>query len=673
MVGSRELQIIANLRDNVSQQMKGLEGNIRNMQPAFRKMAAVGTGAFLGIGAGVAKTVKEAGNAEKISDNFESTFGESAGAINDFIGEFGDKFSFIESEMKSGANAIGFQLNAMGEIGKEEGEKITESLLTASGGLSDFFGEQMSVKQASEAMAKGFGGNRAQLMDMGFNVAVEDIEEMAEKMGMNTDELTKAQEAQAFTRLIMDQTSDSVQGMADNLDSYTARQRAMKKALTETTQALGEAFLPMVTELFEKVTPVIEKIGAWAENNQELFKRIVIVSAAVAGIVAVLGFLGMALIPLIASVKALGTVVGLIASPIGIWIALIAGLVLAIRYLWQNNEAFRDFIIAAWENIKEKVGAAIQFIRTFWDNNGRQILNTAKSIFNGIKNVITTVLNWIVSFWQKHGASIMKYVKDIWNSVYTIFSTVLGKIVDNLKIIFGVIWTVIKFVLNRIKVFWENWGETIMLFVTYIWDSIKLIFKTALNLIKNIFGAFAAVLKGDWSELWNRIKAIGENVWGLITGLFENQIELIKGLMKEAKERTIGAWEKIVDFFKEAMEKIRGFFDPVIERIERFIDLAKRAREFAGDVAGKIGGGIKSGASSAMSLVPGVNDAVITPKGDIVRTHPDDYIMAMKKPGQRGGTNVNVNVYGDVSGEDLIRKVEEGVMNSLRRNSQVAL
>ena len=40
----------------------------------------------------------------------------------------------------------------------------------------------MSVKQASQAMAKGLAGNRAQLLDMGFNVAVEDIKEMAASM-----------------------------------------------------------------------------------------------------------------------------------------------------------------------------------------------------------------------------------------------------------------------------------------------------------------------------------------------------------------------------------------------------------------------------------------------------------------------------------------------------------
>ena len=42
-----------------------------------------------------------------------------------------------------------------------------------------------------------------------------------------------------------------------------------------------------------------------------------------------------------------------------------------------------------------------------------------------------------------------------------------------------------------------------------------------------------------------------------------------------------------------------------------------------------------------------VNDAIISPNGNIITTAPDDYLIATKTPGSLGnsnGTNITVNV-----------------------------
>ena len=418
-MAQRELSLLVTLQDKASQQLQGLQGNIQKMQPTFRKMAGYGTAAFVGISAGIRKTVQDAGRAEKIADNFESTFGESSESINNFIGEFGDKFAFVESEMMQGASAIGFQLNAMGDIGKEEGEKITESLLTASGGLSDFFGEQMDVTQAAEAMAKGLGGNRAQLMDMGFNVAVEDIKAMAKSMGMNTEELTKAQEAQAFTKLIMEQTSGSVKGLEENMDSYSARVRANKKATMETSQALGYLFLPMVTKALEKITPVIEKIQTWVEENPKLTRNIIIATAAIAGIVAVLGLLGMILIPTIAAVGALTTAFFFMISPIGLVILAVGLLIAAGILLYKNWDKVKSGLIAIWEVIKGAFWAAVDWIYE----------KTIQKLINGyefLKEKLGIFLEWVEDFWEDV-KKVFKVAAD-W-----IYDNTIGKLIEGFE------------------------------------------------------------------------------------------------------------------------------------------------------------------------------------------------------------------------------------------------
>lgn len=60
-----------------------------------------------------------------------------------------------------------------------------------------------------------------------------------------------------------------------------------------------------------------------------------------------------------------------------------------------------------------------------------------------------------------------------------------------------------------------------------------------------------------------------------------------------------------------------------------------------------------------------INDGIVQ-NGKVITTHPDDYLIAMKNPNSLGGGGVIVNVYGDVSGQDLIDKVQNALMKSLR-------
>lgn len=381
---------------------QGFQNKIQDLQPAFRKMAAIGTAAFAGVTFAAGKAIQEAGKAEKISQNFENTFGESADVIDSFITDFGSKFAFIESEMKSGANSIGFQLNAMGGVGKEAAEEITTSLLTAAGGLSDFFGETVSVERAANAMAKALAGNKQSLVDMGYNVLDEDINDLAESMGYAAGEMTKVQEAQVLTKLIMDQTQGSIAGLDESMNTYTGQQRALRKATIEVSQTIGETLLPLMTDIMEKITPVIEKVTAWVSENEELTKKIIIATAAVAGIVAVVGALGMVLIPLIASFKAVAIVIAVLASPIGIIIALLGVIAVTFGSLalnWREN----------WETIKWATGIAVDWI-------GKK-LNIAKGFLKDFVNFFIGVGEGMANSWVNAINTIIKALNTIQVSI----------------------------------------------------------------------------------------------------------------------------------------------------------------------------------------------------------------------------------------------------------------
>ena len=51
-------------------------------------------------------------------------------------------------------------------------------------------------------------------------------------------------------------------------------------------------------------------------------------------------------------------------------------------------------------------------------------------------------------------------------------------------------------------------------------------------------------------------------------------------------------------------------------------------------LTGGFGGGMGAGIGAMLGVTRSVNDAVISPRGDIISTHPDDYLIATKNPGK---------------------------------------
>jgi len=72
--------------------------------------------------------------------------------------------------------------------------------------------------------------------------------------------------------------------------------------------------------------------------------------------------------------------------------------------------------------------------------------------------------------------------------------------------------------------------------------------------------------------------------------------------------------------------------------------------------------------------VRSVNDAIISPRGDIITTHPDDYLIATKTPGSLGGSGVTVNITGGTfyGLDDMAEQVGDAIIRRLSLSSKLA-
>ena len=556
-MATNNLSIILDLKDNASKELQGFAGKLDSLQSTFKKMAAIGTVALAGITAGVYKTTQEAAKAEGSWNKFNTVFGEGADDMRAWI-------STVRKEMPTATHDIARMsadlqdlLIPMG-LSRGAAQGMTQEMVILANKLSAFNDNVGGPTEVLEAFKSGLSGSSEPLRRFGINALDSSVELEALQTGLlkagqkfsDLDPITRSQvRAQALVTLAYKQSGDAIDGFESNNDSLIRRQQALKATFAEMSVTLGNTFLPILDSLVKKILPVIQAMGAWIETNPVLARNIIIVSAALSGLVAVIGLLGVALLTMkIATLVGVGAFLAA-SAPILAIIAGLAALGVAVYYFYSN------------------FGNVVTFI---------------KDLFVGLGNFFA---NW----WTGLGDSTQGWL------------LLVGNILTG-----GLLGWVRLFIAN--------------------FDTIKAVFA---SLFANMKDGFAIT------------------------------------------------WDSITDIFKKAIDFIMKLMQPLLRALDRL-------KEGASMVGGSIKGGLGRAKSSISGLfnsggnflkrTMSVNDAIISPDGNIITTHPDDYLIATKNPQSlAGGGGFVINITGNsfMGEDDMAEKIGDKLMSIVKLNAQV--
>lgn len=348
------------------------------------------------------------------------TAADDAGVSADYIK---DKFADVmgvfndEGAVTEGLNnlmAAGFDASNLDAITEQiEGAALKFKDTLKFEGISDGLQETLATGKAIGPFAELLERSGVNLET--FDAGLASATTSAEKQNYVLQELSKLGLGDV-SKSYREQNADMVAAQKANVD-YQNTVAAMGARIEPITTKIREGFTRILEKVLEltagvdfealgaKITAAFDKfindiLPKLVDGLQWLIDNFDLIIAGVVGIGA--AFIAWKVVSIVqAATKALNGMsvaqkllnLAMSANPIGIIIALIAGLVAAFVVLWNKSEAFRNFWKGLWQTIKDVCGAAVEGIGKFFSGIGKFFsglkdvgLNLVKGIWDGIKN-----------------------------------------------------------------------------------------------------------------------------------------------------------------------------------------------------------------------------------------------------------------------------------------------
>lgn len=194
--------------------------------------------------------------------------------------------------------------------------------------------------------------------------------------------------------------------------------RQSQSDLTAAMSSLGQTFMPIVTGLTDVATMLLSGVQPavqWFVTNLPIIAPVLAGIATTIGLLAVvLNASTIATAAQTVATNAAAAAQGLLnavmsANPIALIVVLIAGLVVAIIGLWNNSEAFRNFVTSAFQQIQQVaqdvIGAIVNFFTVTVPSAIEVVMlhfqilwNRIVSVFDGALSTVSGFVSNVVDF-----------------------------------------------------------------------------------------------------------------------------------------------------------------------------------------------------------------------------------------------------------------------------------
>lgn len=410
---NQELNIVINAQDRTKEAFGSSQSaftsfkkKVDDLQPTFKKMATIGTVAFGAITASAISMVNAYSDAEA-----DMTVANSS--LKNSIEGMTKAQKMLYSESGKTADVM----KEVGEAMKLAGEKAAK-LGFDDEGASKSFAKLFAITKDSEKATKelAIAQDLARLKGISLEDATQKLVMVHSGATKELKALGIAVDENATAEQNLESIRKSAMNTAEDYAKTTKGQmEIMQVSLGNLKESIGASLQPAIAKILETVQPLIERFAKWAEQNPDLLAKIIMVAGAIAGLVAVLGTLGMILPAIIAFFA-------LLTAPVLVIIGIIVALGVAIYSIIGIFNILKNDSALVWEGIKITINEKI----------------------TAIKNTITTVLNGIKLVWTTVWTAIKGFFVDIWNAITNTAQSAIQKIKNFLQPVIDMVDKVIS-------------------------------------------------------------------------------------------------------------------------------------------------------------------------------------------------------------------------------------
>lgn len=551
---------------------KPIENKMSSLTKSVAKGTLITTAVTKGISAitssldGAIKRVDTLNNFPNVMRNLGIGAKESSQVIN----ELSDKLNGLPTTLDDAAGAVQRFTSKNGDVKKSAKMFLAVNNAILAGGAGTQI-QTSALEQLSQAYSKG----RIDMMEWRtLQMAMPaQLNQVAKAMGITSDQLgeglregsismddfintitrlnTKGvgefasfeQQARGATGGIQTSITNLktaiTRGVANIINSFNDM---LKKNNLPTLQEMIKIASAKISEAFTKMSktiqglnlkPVISLIKGLYKAFQILKPILPVIIASLVGyklallgikaVNIVMGIMGFAkallgLIPTINGVRSAITLLNVAFSlnPIGIIIALIAGLVAIFVVLWNKCEWFRNFWIGLWEGIKTVISTVINWIKENW----KSLLLIMVNPFVGAFNLLYQKCSWFRNFVNKFVNGVKSLIRNAFNYVISIPSRIIEKwknLIKGIKNIGS----------NLISGLWQGIKNK----ASWLYDKITGFGKGILDKVKGIFGVHSPSRKFAWIGEMNMVglnegmKNMKNKVMGTLNGIFTDMVD----------------------------------------------------------------------------------------------------------------------------------------------------
>ncbi|MEG1495276.1 MAG: phage tail tape measure protein [Bacilli bacterium] len=447
-----------------------------------------------------------------------------ASAANFGIEELSTGYALMTKNGIATAEAGTYMKSMLGEL-TSAGSKTDKVLRNLTGkGFADLKKEGMGTTEILGTLTEHAEKNGMVLKDMfGSTEAGSAAMVLASGAGAEYNEILKA----------MGSSAGSTQEAFEKIDASPIEQ--FKKAFNELKNAgieLGIQLLPIVTNVTEWITKLAQSFTNLTPEGQ---KTVLIVGGMIAALGSLLTIVGSGIGLFVnlqvafgfvsAAATAAGVSVGAFLLPIGLIVAGVAGLAIAIA---TDFGGIRTCIVDVMNSVKDIITSIVTTIKNLWENNflGIQIFTTGlfehmklifKTVFDAISDIFKIFSALFKGDWEGVWNGIKIFVCNLWENIKSVFNNFLNTIVDTLLSIGVNLLNAAVSSFNKIK---EG--------ATNAWNALKTWFSGAINdpigTIKGISSSMYSAGKEMLNSVWDGCKSI----WSSITGWFSEKVNWIK-------------------------------------------------------------------------------------------------------------------------------------------------